>query len=457
MHGSDNNSAPLTAVSLFSSAGIGDLALRAAGFKTLVSNELLSDRHALFQHNYQDADCITGSIWDLKDQIILRTSERLEGRELTMLFATPPCQGMSKNGRGKLLSEIRAGRRPPMDERNRLILPAIEIIQALRPRFVLFENVPEMATTIILDHRGEARGILDCVGEALGDEYRGAAEVVEFADYGVPQRRQRLISVFTRDPDAIVELSNRGTLLPPRTHSSSPRGTQRPWRTVREAIGHLPPLDARSKSAATSQVPFHRVPLLDAQKYWWVSQTPEGRSAFDNQCDKCGFDGNPTHSASRSPDGINRASRETPIHCKSCKSLLPRPSVLKQGRHVLMKGFTSAYKRMAWDAPSSAMTRNLSYACSDNKLHPSQNRVLSLQEAFILHTISDFHFEWNRADGMRVSDKLIREVIGESVPPLGLLPIFESLSQRVSEAGSPRHEEWLFPAAARSPVVRDAC
>lgn len=96
----------------------------------------------------------------------------------------------------------------------------------------------------------------------------------------------------------------------------------------------------------------------------------------------------------------------------------------ENGQYRLMKGYTSAYKRMSWDSPASTLTRNLSYACSDNKVHPEQNRVLSLYEAMILHTITNYEFYWQRADGKKVSDKLIRELIGESIPPAGLEKIF---------------------------------
>ena len=92
-----------------------------------------------------------------------------------------------------------------------------------------------------------------------------------------------------------------------------------------------------------------------------------------------------------------------------------------------MSGYTSAYKRMRGDMPASALTRNLSYACSDHKLHPTQHRVLSLHEAFILHTVSDYPYRWTRADEKRLSDKTVREIIGESIPPKGLEPIFAGL------------------------------
>ena len=102
-----------------------------------------------------------------------------------------------------------------------------------------------------------------------------------------------------------------------------------------------------------------------------------------------------------------------------------------------MRGYTSAYKRMSYDKPASALTRNLSYACSDNKLHPVQNRVLSLLEAFRVHTLDRYPFEWKRIDGKKVSDKLVRELIGESIPPLGLQRIVDHLTAIYLGTASP--------------------
>lgn len=417
----------LTAVSLFTSGGLGDLALRKAGFDILVSNELQHERHAVFAQNFPATTCITGDIWQQIGKIMEATIRRLRGEELDLLYATPPCQGMSKNGRGKLLTAIRAGNKPPLDERNRLIIPTIELAKRLRPQIILLENVPEMADTVIVDERGEALLIIDYVKRELGNDYVGAGEVVEFADYGVPQRRQRLISVFARAHTLREWFSNVGTLLPEKTHSEMDCDGKKRWVSVRSTIADLPALDARDLDSAKSPLPFHRVPVLDAMKHWWVSNTPPTCGAFDNQCVECGFQGNQIHVARRNEHGINRTSKDTPVHCQKCGALLPRPSVERDGRRTLMSGFTSAYKRMAYDKPASALTRNLSYACSDNKLHPEQNRVLSLYEAFRIHTLDQFAYAWERADGKPVSDKTIREIIGESIPPAGFFAIVRHL------------------------------
>jgi DNA (cytosine-5)-methyltransferase 1 len=266
--------------------------------------------------------------------------------------------------------------------------------------------------------------------------YRGRWETVEFADYGVPQRRQRLITVFSRIPSLRDVAAGGRSLMPSRTHSKNGGLFTLPWVSVDEALKGLPPLDASSKELAKSEaIPFHRVPLLDEDKYFWVKHTPPGRSAFDNQCinASCVDTVNVTHGAQHDENGINRANRDTPIRCTRCGSLLPRPWVTDGDAKRLMSGFTSAYKRMRGDLPASALTRNLSYACSDQKLHPREHRVLSLHEAFILHTVSDYEFKWARADEKPVSDKTIREIIGESIPPKGLELIFKHVLSLISD------------------------
>jgi DNA (cytosine-5)-methyltransferase 1 len=403
------------------------LAFQKLPVEVLLSCELLDERHQVYSHNFPKTFPVTGDIWQLKDFIIEKTKELLSSNALDILFATPPCQGMSKNGRGKLLQGIREGRKPTLDPRNRLIIPTLEIAHALQPRLVVFENVPEMESTLIEDSAGRLVPMLELITETLGHKYVGRGQVVEFANYGIPQRRQRLITVFSREPQFKSQLELIGSLLPQKTHSQSGSGKLKPWVTVRDTIADLPPLDAKDTATARGEHPFHFVPLLDEDKYFWVSNTPPEKLAFDNQCVACGFQENPGHSAARDENGINRASKETPIRCLRCGELLPRPWVRKGGEIRLMKGYTSAYKRMAWNLPASALTTNFAYACSDNKVHPSQNRVLSIYEALLLHTVTDYQYEFKRKDGKPVGTGLIYHIIGESIPPRGLEIIFRHL------------------------------
>lgn len=417
------------AVSLFSGGGIGDLGLRAAGVRLLVASELLEDRASVLAANFPEATIFCGDIALTKGRVVEAALGALAGEALELLFVTPPCQGMSKNGRGKLLQGVREGKKPALDPRNQLILHALDVARALRPTTVVIENVPEMESTVIAGRDGQLRGVLELVQDELGPDYTSHWGVVEFADYGIPQRRQRLIAVFSRSPQAKAALARDGTLLPAPTHARHPTWGLRRWVSVEEALQGLPPLDAGHPDRARSAIPFHHVPLLDADKYFWVRHTPPGQGAFDNQCvaPGCGCSQNPVHGARHNAHGVNQANKDTPIRCLRCGELLPRPWVVVEGQHRLMSGFTSAYKRMRGDLPASALTRNLSYACSDQKLHPVQNRVLSLFEAFVLHTVSDYPFVWERADGRRLTDKTIREILGESIPPRGLEVIFRHL------------------------------
>lgn len=438
----------LTAVSLFCSSGIGDLALRAAGAEVLVANEFVPERADLFRVNYPDAEVFTGDIRELGPAIVDATRRRLGQRELDVLFATPPCQGMSKNGRGKLLRGVRDGLRDEIDPRNQLATFVPPIVIQLRPRVVVFENVPEMDGTLVEDANGGLVELLDYLSTEM-QGYRGIWRTIEFADFGVPQRRQRLITIFVRED--ILDQARQGPapyaledLYPLPTHSATPSLFQEPWVTVDEVIGHLPPLDAGSKSSAKGDIPFHYVSLLDERKYWWISNTPPGASAFDNQCvnPECLHDGNPTHGARRDLDGINQARKDTPILCERCGSLLPRPSVIDRetGDPRIMKGFTSAYKRMRGDLPASAITTNLSYVCSDQKVHPSQHRALSLYEAMVLHTLTDYEWRWELPNGRTAKDSLIRDSLGESIPPRGLEVIFRHIFSTVFgiAVGAPR-------------------
>jgi DNA (cytosine-5)-methyltransferase 1 len=103
----------------------------------------------------------------------------------------------------------------------------------------------------------------------------------------------------------------------------------------------------------------------------------------------------------------------------------------------MIKGFKTSYKRMWWDRPAGTLTMNSGVISSDLKGHPEQNRVLSLREIMRLSTL-DFK-EWGKEydfsgiqlgkwdDSGSFSPRLVREVIGESIPPLAMKCIVEHL------------------------------
>ena len=401
-----------TAVSLFSSAGIGDLGLVANGIDVIASSELVEERHRLYRANFPSTHCFTGDVRTHKDYLIDHVRRRLAGEELFLVLATPPCQGMSTNGAGKLLAEIRAGNRPPADERNRLIIPTMDVATALRPKWLVLENVPAMKDTVIVGPSGKPVNLLDFVRQQMGSDYVGGSEVVSCSDYGVPQVRKRLITIFTRDAGGADYFRRNQSFFPP-------SGKTKPV-TLRQAIGYLPALDpCTGPLACTEFHPLHYVQRMSVEKHWWIKNTPEGETAFNNQCvaPHCGYAGNAAH-VDRTATDRAASPESSALFCGECGSLLPRPSIVDPltGQRRLIKGFHSAYRRMRWDEPARTLTRNFPFEASDNKIHPDQHRPLSIYEAMVLQTISDYHFGFD-LNGKLAGRKVIADIIGESVPP----------------------------------------
>jgi len=393
---------------LFTSFGLGDLGIREAGGDCLVMAEYDAQRCSFLRRNYPGTAVVEGDIRCTKDGIVEEARRRLAGDELFLLVATPPCQGMSSNGRGRINRAVLDGKRPARDPRNELVLPALDVIERLMPRWVVFENAVGMRSTEI-PYDGRRRPILEVIEERLGPEFLGGADVVNFASYGVPQNRKRLFTIYTRDLNGIALLREKGGLLPPPTHASPV--------TLRQAIGHFDELDGRC-AAVSRHDPLHRVKRV--RYYDAVRHTPEGASAFDNGCARCG-DLNES-----SVDGCEGPARRT--HCGHCGLRLPRPMVLRNGGWVLTRGFRSSYRRMAWDKPAPTVTRNLMTPSSDYKLHPEQNRTLSPAEAETLQTVDRYAYDW----GENPTDRMLCNALGEAVPPL----FFEKLTRHLEQISS---------------------
>ena len=409
----------LNAVSLFCSSGIGDLGLKANHINTVVACELLPERMKLFLNNYREAKGFCGDIWQLKDEIVSYYRNTYKDNPF-ILIATPPCQGMSSNGKGTILNNLKKGIRPQFDPRNKLIIPAVEIAKKLQPEWIIFENVPNMLNTVIED--GESViNIIDYISRELGDIYVGKPEVVDVADYGVPQHRNRLITILTKNENAKKIFESNGSLIPVPTYTATDTMFTQRWLTIRDVIEKLPPISSRKGENIDPNNILHKVPVLDEEKLFWITNTPEGQTAMNNQCinPKCMYQGNALHGSKHDSEGVNRANTDTPLYCEKCGELLPRPCTVdkKTGEKRIMRGFVSAYRRMSWDKPASTLTQNFQYACSDNKLHPNQDRVLSLYEGLIIQTIALYPYSFV-VDGKQVTDGVIRDTIGESVPPL---------------------------------------
>ena len=120
--------------------------------------------------------------------------------------------------------------------------------------------------------------------------------------------------------------------------------------------------------------------------------------------------------------------------CK-CGFIRPKDMNTSLTRRVV-RGFKTSYRRLKWDSPASTLTMNSGVISSDMKGHPEQNRVLSVREILLLSSLEAHpgaNYEWDKKYQFRSVDeegglfyngdfkpKLVRQVIGESIPPLAM-------------------------------------
>ncbi len=413
--------ARLPAISLFSGAGLSDLGYELAGFKFLVHSELDANRAALCKENFPRSKVVVGDLSEEWEEVVAEYGSPNEG-QLHLLSVTPPCQGMSSSnpGRGKVSnSKLR-------DKRNRLLLEAIPVIKELKPRVVVAENVMQVLKETV-DFGSKLQKVVEAFGEELSD-YQLFAGVVQVADYGVPQVRKRAILVaMRRDEPCLDELQRSGALPWPRaTRAEKPVDGLRPWVTLETWLNQMdyPTLDARNEeSARCEDDPLHFVPAYEGDRYSWVADIPprSGQSAYQNSnCRSCGHLGVP----------------EWKAFCPRCEApMTNRPYVReKDGAFRLIKGFKSSYRRMFPDRPAPTITTASSHLGSDYKIHPWENRVLSIRECADLQTVPRF-YDWGWAIRTRHT-YLARQVIGEALPPwftyLHGLTLRDFLSNRVN-------------------------
>ena len=174
--GRKKNGAQLRAIDLFSGCGGLTLGLKQAGFHVIgaVENDKLStDSYA---KNHEETRLWKQDIRTLSTLTVKRALNVRKGK-LDLLAGCPPCQGFSalvtKNG--CYLVD---------DPRNSLIYEFLRFVEGLMPRAVLMENVPDLARTTRF-RRFRKRL------EKLG--YKSDYKILDAADYGVPQRRKRLV------------------------------------------------------------------------------------------------------------------------------------------------------------------------------------------------------------------------------------------------------------------------
>ena len=180
------------AVSLFSGAGGLDLGVERAGYSVIYAVENDPTAVATLNRNrprwYPELAEVTPlDITKLDPEDVLATLGAEPG-DIDLLVGGPPCVAFSKSGFH--LEYKREGRDPKAD----LLEYYLDYLKALQPKAFLMENVFGLA------YRNQSRAFFDALCDGIrGAEYSLTQGVLNAADYGVPQNRQRLFLIGTRD------------------------------------------------------------------------------------------------------------------------------------------------------------------------------------------------------------------------------------------------------------------
>lgn len=178
------------AIDLFSGAGGLSEGLHQAGFHVLAAADHDPDACATYRRNLPGVRVIEGDLTKpaRHDAVVAAAA----GQELDLLAGGPPCQAFSQiHNHDRLIA----------DPRNRLYREFVNLLAELRPRALLLENVPGMNQLAGGEVRRQIEEDLSLVGE-----YSVVSGVLDAADFGVPQRRPRLVFVGVRRGLAEPEL-----------------------------------------------------------------------------------------------------------------------------------------------------------------------------------------------------------------------------------------------------------
>lgn len=180
-------------ISLFAGAGGSSLGYRMAGFKVIFANEFIRDAQVSYSTNNPNTILSDKDIRELTVDEILELTNLKVG-ELDILDGSPPCaqfSSMNQKNKTKLGDVINySGKKQRVDD---LFFEYIRILRGLRPKVFIAENVVGLS-------RGPLKEIyLEVLDEMTKSGYKVDCKVINAADYGVPQRRQRLIFMGVRN------------------------------------------------------------------------------------------------------------------------------------------------------------------------------------------------------------------------------------------------------------------
>lgn len=341
-------------------AGVGGLSYGFAhddSFEIIAANEILPDMAKAYSLNHPSVKMYNCDIKDfgLHD---LQKDLQIQKGDIDLIVGGPPCQAFST-----------VGRRLIDDPRGKLFQEYYRVLKELSPKLFLFENVKGLLSM----QKGELFKTILSLFESLG--YSVQYEVLNSADYGVPQIRERVIVIGTK--------SDLKFKFPEKTHTNIENNlfnqNLKPYLTLSEAISDLPFIKNNEESFEYSFEPnndFQKLMRANAPKKLAEHNAPKNNEKLVRLMECL-------------PDG------GTPQDAP--KELRPQ------------SGFANTYCRLWWERPAPTITRNLSTPSSSRCIHPKAPRPLTTREGARIQCFPDNYIFY----GSRSSKNL---QIGNAVP-----------------------------------------
>ena len=349
------NCIPLTAIDLFCGAGGLSLGLENAGIHVALGIEINPTAATTYQNNLT-GNVMVSDIKQITSQAILNALNIRPG-ELFLLAGCPPCQTFSSLQKTDVFN----------DERNILIFEYVRLVLELKPLFIQLENVPGLK-------RGRGKVIFKDAISKLSNLYETTSDILNCADYGIPQKRNRLVlhgirkDIYSllRSADPSFKVS-----LPVRTHAEHPviNSGLLPWIPAGVAFNNLPPVAAGAP--APIGYPNHEtngLAPINIQRIQYIQAHGGSRNCL--------------------PDYL-----QLPCHKK---------------KNV---GYTGVYGIIDTNIPAPTITGGCITYSKGRYGHPTQQRAITVREAARLQSFPDNYI----FSGTRGQTAL---QVGNAVPPL---------------------------------------
>ena len=327
--------------------------------------------------------------------MIQRIEKVVNGSDVDVIIGGPPCQSFSSLGRAKDDNGMKN------DPRNYLFESYVKILNHFLPKFFVFENVTGLLTATL---NGEH--IVNRITNELSKHYKVKLDVLNSANYGVPQIRKRVIIIGVRK-DILLDVNDiyssvTMTHYDPEMSEEDRKGLKK-YVTVRDAIEELPKVFPGQGSKS-------------------ISFKSKRDNEFLRKIVKKDFSLLLDHVARNHNDrDIERYRIMSKEHWTFQELLQNRPDL----NHEKQRVFGNSYTVQWWDLPSKTIIAHL-YKDGNQFIHPdyTQGRTFTVREAARIQSFpDDFVFEGARTDQFKQ--------IGNAVPPLLANAIAKALKQQL--------------------------